>query len=382
MQEMAAEHLFNHVPCLEHSLGALVVSPTHVGIVEAAEDDGWDTNLGSQRRVHHERQLSVVTERGVETGRVGETVADSREICGRRCPLRRPSSNDFRKSSEVIARKASRRTGQLVGKKMPNSPQFAQSWFESTRMRDRDGDRLSHLFRCYRGRSVDSRSTPIVPKRIVYLGAVAPQGSPASAHLGSRLAVGEVLRTGSVKTIELRASMIVGYGSLSWLIVRDLAARLPLMVLPRWLKSRTQPVAIDDIVVALVRALDLPIETSTWFDVPGPEVLSGKEILEETSRAMGLKVPRMIEVPLLTPQLSSLWVRLVTRAKWSVAREVVVGLTDDLLARDDRFWTLINHSHRLKFSEAARIALEAERREGPIGGTWGAIERALQPLER
>ncbi len=212
-------------------------------------------------------------------------------------------------------------------------------------------------------------------ERIVYLGGVAPAGQ-GSEHLRSRLDVGEALRSGPVKTLELRASMIVGHGSLSWLIVRDLAARLPVMVLPRWLKSRTQPIAIEDVVIALVRALELPLETSTWFDVPGPDTLSGKEILEETARVMGLKHPRMVGVPLLSPRLSSLWVRFVTRAKWSVAREVVVGLTEDLLARDDRFWQLIGHPHRLSFAEAARLSLDAERCLGPVPGPWGAIERA------
>jgi uncharacterized protein YbjT (DUF2867 family) len=130
-------------------------------------------------------------------------------------------------------------------------------------------------------------------ERSVYLGSVAPTGT-GSEHLRSRLDVGEALRSGPVKTIELRASMIVGYGSLSWLIVRDLAARLPVMVLPRWLESRTQPVAIDDIVIALVQALDLPLKGSAWFDVPGPDTFSGKEILEETSRVMGLGHPRML----------------------------------------------------------------------------------------
>ena len=158
--------------------------------------------------------------------------------------------------------------------------------------------------------------------------------------------------------------------------MRDLAARLPVMVLPRWLKSRTQPVAIDDVVIALVRALDLPLTASAWFDLPGPVTLSGKEILEETARVMGLEHPRMIEVPLLSPQLSSLWVRFVTRAKWSVAREVVVGLTEDLLAADDRFWRLIDHPNRLTFAEAARRALDAERSQRPVPGAWGAIERA------
>jgi uncharacterized protein YbjT (DUF2867 family) len=147
------------------------------------------------------------------------------------------------------------------------------------------------------------------------------------------------------------------------------------MVLPRWLESRTQPVAVDDVVVALSRALELPLSASECFDLPGPETLSGREILEETARVMGLEHPRMLEVPLLSPRLSSLWVRFVTRAKWSVAREVVVGLTEDLLARDDRFWQLARHPSRLSFAQAARLALEAERDQGPIPGTWGFFER-------
>lgn len=212
-------------------------------------------------------------------------------------------------------------------------------------------------------------------QRIVYLGGVAPSGA-GSDHLRSRFDVGEALRAGAVETIELRASMIVGHGSLSWLIVRDLAARLPFMVLPRWLKSRTQPVAIDDVVVALVRALALPSGVSASFDIPGPETLSGKEILEETARVMGLPHPRMVEVPFLSPRLSSHWVRFVTRAQWSVAREVVVGLTEDPLARDDHFWQLIDHPQRSSFADAAARALEAERVEGRMPGAWGVMERA------
>ena len=211
-------------------------------------------------------------------------------------------------------------------------------------------------------------------ERIVYLGGVAPAGA-GSEHLRSRLEVGEALRAGPVETIELRASMIVGHGSLSWLIVRDLAARLPFMVLPRWLKSRTQTVAIDDVVIALVRALDLPPAGSASFDIPGPGTLSGKEILEETARIMGLPPPRVIELPLLSPRLSSLWVHFVTRADWPVARQVVIGLTEDLLARDDRFWQLIGHSRRLSFAAAASLALDAERGDRRVQGTWGAIER-------
>jgi uncharacterized protein YbjT (DUF2867 family) len=213
--------------------------------------------------------------------------------------------------------------------------------------------------------------------RVVYLGGVAPSDR-GSDHLRSRIDVGEALRSGPVTTVELRASMIVGHGSLSWLIVRDLTARLPFMVLPRWLKSRTEPVAIDDVVAALVGAIKLDVDMSTWFDIPGPESLSGKEILAQTARVMEIRQPRMVSVPLLTPRLSSLWLRLMTRAQWSIAREVVVGLAEDLLATDARFWDLIGHPQRLTFAEAARRALQAERSTDPVEGIWGAVERAVR----
>ncbi|MEQ1729214.1 MAG: NAD(P)H-binding protein [Vicinamibacterales bacterium] len=214
-------------------------------------------------------------------------------------------------------------------------------------------------------------------RRIVYLGGVVAPDAEASEHLRSRQEVGEALRAGLVSTVELRASMIIGHGSLSWLIVRDLAARLPVMVLPRWLQSRTQPVAIADVTTALVRSLDLVTHGSEWFDVPGPETLSGQEILERTAAALGARKPFMIEVPFLSPQLSSHWVRFVTRAEWSVAREVVVGLKTDLLAHDARFWGLIGHAPLLTFDQAARLAIEEERRSGPVPGAWGVIERLL-----
>ncbi len=221
-------------------------------------------------------------------------------------------------------------------------------------------------------------------RRMVYLGGVSPCGEGGSEHLRSRRDVGETLRSGSVTTLELRASMIVGRGSLSWLMVRDLAARLPLMVLPRWLESRTQPVAIDDVVVALVRALDLPLEESAWFDIPGPEVLSGKQILDRSAEAMGLLRPLTLSVPWLSPRLSSHWVRFVTRAEWAVAREIVVGLTEDLLARDEQFWELTEHGPRVTFSDAAARALHAEQADGRLPGFWGAVERARrrEPVEK
>lgn len=174
-------------------------------------------------------------------------------------------------------------------------------------------------------------------QRIVYLGGVAPRGTP-SEHLASRLEVGRILRSGPVPSLELRASMIVGYGSASWWIVRDLAARLPVMALPLWMHHRTQPVAIQDVVVALTRGLSLPMEASASYDIPGPETLSEKEIVMRAAEALGLMPPLTIDVPAVTPFLSSLWVQAISRAQWDVARELVLGLTEDLLARDDRYW--------------------------------------------
>lgn len=195
-------------------------------------------------------------------------------------------------------------------------------------------------------------------KRIVYLGGPAPPGPP-SEHLRSRLAVGEILRAGEVTAVELRASMVIGRGSASWQIVRDLAVRLPVMVLPRWLSSRTQPVALADVVAALCGAADVPLEHSEWFDVPGPEVLSGQEILERIARLRGRRF-LALKVPFLTPQLSALWLRLITRTDFALARELVLGLKDDLLPRDARFWELIGHTALVPFDDAARHALASE----------------------
>ena len=195
-------------------------------------------------------------------------------------------------------------------------------------------------------------------RRIVYLGGPAPSGRP-SEHLQSRLEVGEILRSGAVPAVELRASMVIGHGSASWQIVRDLAMRLPVMLLPKWLGSRTRPVALADVVRALVAAADLPLTRSEWFDVPGPEVLNGRQILERIA-AVGGRHFVGIDVPLLTPRLSALWLRLVTRTNFKLARELVVGLEEDLLPRDDRYWSLIGHTTLVSFDDAARRALASE----------------------
>jgi uncharacterized protein YbjT (DUF2867 family) len=188
--------------------------------------------------------------------------------------------------------------------------------------------------------------------------------------------VGEILRAGPVPTVELRASMVIGSGSASWQIVRDLAMRLPVMVLPRWLKSRTRPVALEDVIAALVAAAELPLQCSAWFDVPGPEIVSGQQILERIAALRGRRI-LALEVPLLTPQLSALWLKLVTRTDFTLARELVLGLSEDLLPKDDRFWHLIGHVKRLGFDEAARRALACE---APQAGVRGQVARFEEKL--
>ena len=219
-------------------------------------------------------------------------------------------------------------------------------------------------------------------QRIVYLGGVAPLGV-ASEHLRSRLDTGETLRSGPVPCLELRAGMIVGAGSASWIIVRDLAARLPAMVLPAWLAHRSEPVAVDDVVAALLAGARLPLPRSTWWDVPGPEALSGTEILLRVAAVMGRR-PLLLRVPLVTPRLSSHWIRLVTRADFTVARELVEGLTSDLLAARPGFWAAAGLPPPMVLEDAARLALaETSAELSPAGRLAEALAGLLtRPARR
>ena len=211
-------------------------------------------------------------------------------------------------------------------------------------------------------------------RRIIYLGGVSPRGR-ASEHLASRLEVGEILRAGSVLAVELRASMIIGNGSASWRIVRDLAARLPFMVFPRWLDSKTCPIALPDVITALRDARDVQLTESAWFDIPGPEALSAREMLETVADLDGRRIPS-IRVPLLTPALSAMWLRIVSGAEYGVARELVLGLSEDLLPQRS-FWEVARHAPSLTFRAAAADAL---RSEPPASPFVRALERVVRRL--
>ena len=208
-------------------------------------------------------------------------------------------------------------------------------------------------------------------ERIVYLGGLHPRGEPAR-HLRSRLVTGAILRSGSVSTVELRASVIVGSQSASWQILRDVARRLPVMLCPTWLRNHTEPVAIDDVTHALAAAVELEAEESVWYSLPGPEVLTFQECIERVAKIMG-RHPVMVSVPLLTPRLSSYWLRLITGADYHVARALAEGLKDDLVAEDNTFWEVIDHRPLISFDEAVRRALVADQ---------GDVDPPASPGER
>ena len=211
-------------------------------------------------------------------------------------------------------------------------------------------------------------------RRIVYLGGVAPHGVP-SEHLASRLEVGAILRNGRVPTLELRASMIIGNGSASWRIVRDLAARLPFMVLPRWLESLTCPIALPDVIQALLDARTVPLDSSAWFDLPGPDVLSVHEMLLIVGALRGRRIPA-VRVPLLTPRLSALWLRLISGGDYDLARQLVLGLRADLLPAGSRYWEL-TRPPRWSFHDAASHALATETETSRAGHL---VEQAVRRL--
>jgi len=170
-------------------------------------------------------------------------------------------------------------------------------------------------------------------RRIVYLGGLADPADSLSAHLRSRLEVGEVLRQSGVPVVEFRASIIIGSGSLSFELVRSLVERLPLMICPRWVATQAQPIAIEDVLAYLVAAADLPQGPGRVYEIGGAEVVSYGDVMREYARQRGLKRV-LIPVPFLTPFLSSLWLGLVTPVFAHVGRKLIAGVSNPSVVRD------------------------------------------------
>ncbi len=169
--------------------------------------------------------------------------------------------------------------------------------------------------------------------RIVYLGGLGETAAGLSAHLASRQETGDILRASGVPVVELRASIILGSGSLSFEMIRALVERLPVMICPRWVSIETQPIAIGDVIAYLVAALDLPAGTERVYEIGGPDRTTYGDLMREYARQRGLR-RLLIPVPVLTPRLSSLWLGLVTPIYARVGRKLVESLRNRTVVRD------------------------------------------------
>jgi uncharacterized protein YbjT (DUF2867 family) len=196
-------------------------------------------------------------------------------------------------------------------------------------------------------------------RRIIYLGGLGERGEGLSEHLSSRREVERMLASGPVPVTVLRAAMIIGSGSASFEILRYLVERLPVMVTPRWVNTRSQPIAVRDVLRYLLECLDEEKTTGRTIDIGGPDVLTYCDLMRVMAEARGLPRRLVIPVPVLTPRLSSLWIHLVTPIGHEIARPLAEGLRNEVVCRND---------------DAQRLM------PGPLLGVREAIDAALGKL--
>ena len=195
-------------------------------------------------------------------------------------------------------------------------------------------------------------------RRIVYLGGLVPDDAD-SEHLVSRRETGERLRSGRVPVTEIRAGIIVGPGSAAYEVIRDLVNHLPLMLTPRWVQSKSSPIALDNLLECLVRVAWLDEAAGKVLDAAGPDYISYEEVMRQYGAAVG-KRPLIIRVPVLTPTLSARWLSLITAVPANIARALIGGLKHDLPADDAELRRLVPQK-LLSFRESVAAALQAER---------------------
>jgi uncharacterized protein YbjT (DUF2867 family) len=205
-------------------------------------------------------------------------------------------------------------------------------------------------------------------ERIIYLGGLGETGDGLSRHLASRREVEAALASGPVPVTVLRAAMIIGSGSASFEILRYLVERLPVMVTPRWVRTKSQPIAVRNVLEYLVRALDTPETIGRTLDIGGPEILTYRQMMEHMAEARGLPHRAVVPVPVLTPKLSSLWIHLVTPINHRIARPLAEGLRNRVVCRDDEAARLMPQ-RLLTVREAIDDAL-AETAAGEIQTAW------------
>jgi uncharacterized protein YbjT (DUF2867 family) len=171
-------------------------------------------------------------------------------------------------------------------------------------------------------------------RRIVYLGGLGDDADQLSAHLRSRRQVEQLLGSGGVPVTSLRAGIIIGHGGISWELTRQLVEHLPAMITPTWVHTRTQPIAVDDVVRYLVAVLDADETAGRSFDIGGPEVLEYVEMLRRVAAIEGRRLV-VVPVPLLSPGLSSRWLSLVTDVDVQTGRSLIDSMSNEVVVRDD-----------------------------------------------
>ncbi len=194
--------------------------------------------------------------------------------------------------------------------------------------------------------------------QIVYLGGLGGDDPDASAHLRSRRETGLRLAADGVPVTTVRAAMVVGKGSAAFETILGLVKRLPVMITPSWVSTPTQPIALDDVARYLAGVAGLDGTIGEVFDAGGPEVMTYRQMIERIAALLG-RHPRIIEVPVLTPALSALWLELVTPVSASVARPLVEGLRSPTIAQDERLRTLLPFE-LTSFDDAVRHALAGQ----------------------
>ena len=192
--------------------------------------------------------------------------------------------------------------------------------------------------------------------RTVYLGGLGDDGAELSEHLRSRREVEHLLRTGVADVTTLRAAIVVGDGSAGFELITQLAERLPVMVTPRWIETECQPIFVDDLVAYLAGVLETPETVGRTFEIGGPEVLTYREMLERTAKALSGRPPYIVPTPIISPRISALWLRLFTDVSLDVARPLIAGLRNTVVVGESGIDALVD-VELTPFDEAVRSAL-------------------------
>ncbi len=199
-------------------------------------------------------------------------------------------------------------------------------------------------------------------RQIIYLGGLGVDGTDLSPHLRSRRQVEQLLGEAGVPVTVLRAAIVVGHGGISWEITRQLVKNLPAMVAPQWVGTKTQPIALQDVVRYLVGVLDNDEAMGRVFEVGGPEVLTYRDMLRRASKIQNGRDVPIVVVPVLTPQLSSQWLAFVTDVDAKTGRNLIESMNNEVVVHDDSIRKVVPFE-TMGYDDMVRVALADRLRE-------------------